>query len=203
MKLSLPLLPLSLKLLCVCESSPRDAESTPPTCVDNPVGSGEQSPNSGCRSGVCTKANMFSAEKSREHNYSFRKTTFYLTVRLEKSSHLALTSDLKIALAHGQSRPAGLSSSMAGCSSTETASPLFELWLITIVLTVLSSFAGPCSLFMNFTKEYNKFWSHLALTPFPPTPPPPLQSLFLLNFTYCSLTAVNTCVDVGPSIRTV
>lgn len=100
MKLSLPLLPLSLKLLCVCESSPRDADSTPPTCVDNLVGSGKQSPNSGCRSGVCTKANMFSAEKSQEHNYSFRKMTFYLTVCLEKPSHSALTSDLKTVLEH-------------------------------------------------------------------------------------------------------
>lgn len=124
MKLSLPLLPLSLKLLCVCESSPRDAESTPPTRVDNLVGSGEQSPNSGCRSGVCTNANMFSAEKSQEHNYSFRKKTFYITVRLEKSSHSALTSDLKTALAHGQSRPAGLSSSMSGYPSAETVSSL-------------------------------------------------------------------------------
>lgn len=124
MKLSLPLLPLSLKLLCVCESSPRDAESTPPTRVDNLVGNGEQSPNSGCRSGVCTNANMFSAEKSQEHNYSFRKKTFYITVRLEKSSHSALTSNLKTALAHGQSRPAGLSSSMSGYPSTETVSPL-------------------------------------------------------------------------------
>lgn len=82
----------------MCESSLHDAESTPPTHVDNLVGNGEQSPNSGCRSGVCTKANMFSAEKSQEHNYSFRKMTFYLTVRLEKSSHSALTSNLKIAL---------------------------------------------------------------------------------------------------------
>lgn len=87
MKLSLPLLPLSLELLCVCESSPRDAESTPPTRVDNLVGNGELGPNSGCRGGVCTKANMFSGEKSQEHNYNFRKTTFYLTVRFEKSSH--------------------------------------------------------------------------------------------------------------------
>lgn len=130
MKLSLPLLPLTLKLLCVCESSAWCREH-PPTRVDKLVGNGEQSSNSGCRSGVCTKANMFSAEKSQEHNYSFTKTTFYITVCLEKSSHSALTSNLKIALAYGQSRPAGLSSSMSSYSSTETVSPLFELSFIT------------------------------------------------------------------------